>query len=383
MGSLNIASCPVCRSTRIKAFIEYKKYPVILFPIEDSKWNSVREAPLESFWCKNCGHIFLNNVDGDFIEALYKDYYYLYPFKNLETMKEPYRKPFETIADIFLTRQEASLLEIGCDEIMQMKSFIDRGYKCTAINPGARPSDKVQFIDGLYSQTCDVSGYYDYIVSRFNLEHMIDLDKFFIALEKNLAPHGVVMVQVPNSAFFLNSGFLSILAHEHTHYFCRNSLSRIIRRHGYDILYISDDNHPSLICVFTKFKPRFSPLKNIKRNKGTLEQIRSFLVKTKGKSVLFYGAGLSLAAILYSDQIERSLLSTIQIIDDNPILNHKVMPNTQLIIKSFDEVNLTRFVAIVLTLNEIYHAKVMEKIKATEIPVNVFAICNNGLSRIL
>lgn len=383
MGGLTIFCCPACKSEKIEAFMSYDLFPAIIFPVEASKFNSVSKAPLESSYCTECGHIFINKIDQDFIKKIYQDYYYLYPFKFLESMQEPYRIPFEKIADIFLTRKTASLLEIGCDDAEQMKSFIERGYKCTAINPGAAPSEEVQFIDGFYGCNTDVPGCFDYILSRFNLEHVIDLDAFFDALKKNLKHDGIVIVQVPNTAYFLNSGFLNVLAHEHVHYFCQRSILSIIKRHGLEVIYISNESNPSLICAFGRYNPPCRSAEKAMNNAATLQQINKLLACNQGKSVLFYGAGLSLSAILYTAAIERSLLSSVQIVDDNPVLKNRIMPDTRLQIQSLEDVDISSFAAVILTLNQYYHSKVQARIRAAGFSGSVFAIAEEGLIQLL
>lgn len=383
MDILNISFCPSCKSDNILTFLSYEHFPAILFPIEDLKWNCVSEAPLESCYCKACGHIFLTNIDEEFTKTIYRDYYYLYPFKSLESLQEPYRTPFEQVVGIFLNRREASLLEIGCDDVEQMKPFIKRGYKCTAINPGAIPSEDVHFIDGFYGAGANVKGRFDYILSRFNLEHVIDLETFFDAIEKNIAHHGIVIVQVPNAAYFIKSGVLNILAHEHIHYFCQRSLQALIKRRGFNILHISDESSPSLICVFRKLTLQQYSLDEIKKGEETLKKIRLLLDENRGKPVLFYGAGLSLTAILYTSEIECSLLSSVQIVDDNPVLKNRFMPKTRIKIVSFDDIDLPSIVAVVLSMSGLYHEKAIKKITAGGFSGAVYSIGEKGLIRVL
>lgn len=121
--------------------------------------------------------MFLTDLDPEFSENLYATYYNLYPFKALETLNAFYREPFNRLLPVFCPPGNLSLLEIGCDEVEQMRCFLDQGYRCTAINPGARECGDVRFIDGYYGST-PVSGDFDRIISRFNLEHIVDIDGF-------------------------------------------------------------------------------------------------------------------------------------------------------------------------------------------------------------
>lgn len=375
------AACPTCKSPEIEPFVKYNSFPAVIFPVDDKNGAIVNESAINSFYCKECGHIFLNQINSVFLKSIYKDYYQFYPFQSLDSMQEPYRQPFEKVADIFLTKHAATLLEIGCDNIAQMEFFLKKNYRCTAISPGAKASaySHVNFIDGYYGES-DVDGCFDYIISRFNLEHVIDLDAFFDAIDKNIAPHGIVIIQVPNTTNIISSGILNIIAHEHPHNFCHSSLLAILRRRDYQILHLSHEGSPSLICVFSKCATKNDPHYAIKKNKETIKKIRSLLLRKQGQPVLFYGASLSLSAILYSGIIDDSLLSNVQIVDDNPIIEGRIMPNTRLRVQLFDKIQLSSFAIIVLTMNEIYHEKVLNRIKAHKDFEEIYAIGKEGIT---
>ena len=61
---------------------------------------------------------------------------------------------------------------------------------------------------------------FDCIVSRFNLEHILDLNEFMEKIKTDLKPSCLLFIQVPNSQNFLSNGIINIFAHEHAHYFC-------------------------------------------------------------------------------------------------------------------------------------------------------------------
>lgn len=372
-----MAYCPACESASIGILATYDSFPAILFPIEEGKRESVREAPLESYCCEDCGHIFLNRIDRTFAESLYKDYYYLYPFKNLESMQGPYRDPFDRVAAIFLKPKTASLLEIGCDNVEQIRPFLARGYACTAINPGAAPDETVRFVDGFYGST-PLEGRFDYVVSRFNLEHILDLGAFFRALENNLAPRGVAIVQVPNVESFLKMGMLNVLAHEHPHYFCQRSLLALIRRQGYEVMHISSPDEPSLICVFTKPARSYDPRLLVRNASDSLSDLRDVIKNSEGDVVL-YGAGLSLSGLLYSGKLDPESMRKVRIIDDNPMLQGLFMPNTRLSITNADNGGIPDGSMVVLTLNEQYHGKVIGKLKDLGAKCHIMAITEKGL----
>jgi len=375
-GILFFDACPACGSSEIVPFHSYTRFPAIIFPIEEYKRHDVDSLPLESFCCTSCGHIFLNRINTDFNCKLYHEYYYLYPFNELESMQQPYRQPFDRVASIYLQKGAATLLEIGCDNVSHMQSWLDLGFCCTAINPGAVNDKRVRFIDGFYGDI-ELKEQFDYVISRFNLEHILDFRKFFNALKRNLSPSGTAIIQVPNAEQFLASGVLSIFAHEHPHYFCQKSLLALIRRYGFEVLHISKRNEPSLICVFSypgeQYEPRIY-LHEITKNLGELEQI----LKSSPETVL-YGAGLSVAGLIYSGNIDESALAKIKLIDDNPLLWGRFMPNTNIRVVSPEEVNFNEVSTIILMLSEQYHKNVLAKSYLQGFNGRILALTRNGL----
>ncbi|HDY68925.1 MAG TPA: class I SAM-dependent methyltransferase [Candidatus Scalindua sp.] len=369
--------CPACGASEISTFYNYREFPAILFPIEANKCNTVRKHPLVSCCCNECGHIFLNDIDQKFTESIYEEYYYLYPFKNLESMQRPYREPFDRVVDLYLRKKSAALLEIGCDNVEQLEQFLKRGYACTAINPGAAQHNLVQFIDGFYG-TVKLDKEFDYVISRFNLEHIINIDDFFDALSDNLKPTGVAIVQVPNIEYFLKAGMLNVLAHEHPHYFCKASLLALVRRYGFEVEFISSDVDPSLICVFSKRNQQYNPFQHLQGSLHTLVELRRVIENSYDKVVL-YGAGLSLTGFLYSNEFGSKFLQKIVVVDDNRFLCGKYMPNTNVQIMSPKEIELHSHTLIILMLGQQYHNAVYHRLINEGYQGKVMAVSNGGL----
>ncbi|GAX61877.1 SAM-dependent methyltransferase [Candidatus Scalindua japonica] len=360
MNILRYKQCPACGASDIFAFYNYLELPAILFPINANKCDTVRKHPLVSYCCNECEHIFLNEIEQKFTKSIYEDYYYLYPFKNLESMQQPYREPFDRVVDLYLRKKSAALLEIGCDNVEQLEQFLKRGYDCTAINPGATQHNLVEFIDGFYGVT-KLDKKFDYVISRFNLEHIIKFDDFFNALSDNLMPTGVAIAQVPNVEYFLKAGMLNVFAHEHPHYFCKTSLLILVRRYGFEVEFINGDIDPSLICVFSKRNQKYNPLQYLNVSLHTLVELQR-VIQNACEKVVLYGAGLSLTGLLYSNTFSPELLQKIVVVDDNRFLWGKYMPNTSVQIMSPKEIELHTHSLIILVLGQQYHNAVYQRL---------------------
>ncbi len=377
--------CPCCDSKNIKKVFEVKSFPAILFPIEKDKCFSVNVAPLIVFSCGSCDHLFLNDIDLNFNRNLYLDYYYLYPYGSLETMSIPYRNPFSNVLRLFIAgdNNNKKLLEIGCSNIEQLEQFKDLGFNCKGISPGAHKDYSDTLIDGFYEDV-EMDGTYDVIVSRFNLEHIIDLKKFIDKVYADLSENGLFIVQVPNAWSFLINGVINIFAHEHPNYFCKASLESLLKRHGFQIEYIkATEEDASIIAVVRKPKQGVLMVRQAAINFKYVDEINKIIDSYPNSDIYFYGASLSLTGLLYLDDRILSHGGRIFIVDDNELLHGKCMPNTEIQICAPTFLsNFPRSKIIFITLSAVYHEKIINKLKVSDFG-GVFILNQEGVQRFI
>jgi hypothetical protein len=373
--------CPACGSSNINASICADQFPAILFPIEFEKRLNVATAPLNVMECTACDHIFLTDINLDFNRLIYSDYYYLYPYSSLESMQDTYRKPFERVFNFFADARNSNgetLLEIGCSSPEQLQIFISKGYLCKGISPGANQLDSSFIVDGFYEETHFYTEF-DCIVSRFNLEHIVNLDIYLKKVFKELKQEAHLFLQVPNVRAFLSGGMFGVFAHEHPHYFSEQSLSSVLQRAGFSIEHMQADiSSPSIIVVAKKLNNSLSNGKILERNIEEIKKIKEVMRSEAGTSFIFYGASLSLSNLLYLDKDITEYEDSLFVVDENPILHGKFMPNTKLEVLPLDSVKDPRNSILFVLLNSVYHPKVVPKIKGFGFK-KVFFISENGL----
>jgi SAM-dependent methyltransferase len=376
-------ACPACASSSIANVSRVEKVPAILFPIEKSKRNDVATDDIVTASCHECGHVFLRELDLDFNSKLYGDYYYLYPFSALESMNAHYREPFNKIFDLFVGHDGGgrSLLEIGCSDERQFDAFLSAGFSCVGVSPGAQLSSRVEMIDAFYEQL-DVDRTFDVVVSRFNLEHIISPSQYLEKICAELSPGGHLIVQVPNFQFYVESGILFPFAHEHPQYFTAASLRCVLERSGFQVSALLGPEAQSLIAVAEKPACIWNARERLKiTNEVLVETVDEILALPQSKLV-FYGAGLSLIGMLYSDGRIRHSSKEIRVVDDNSLLNGRFMPRTNLQLESFSENIIDTDTAVILALNPVYHTAVAEKVMKAK-PGAVLSLQANGLQRLL
>jgi hypothetical protein len=281
-------------------------------------------------------------------------------------MQDSYRKPFERVFNFFTCDNliNHSLLEIGCSSEDQLDFFRKKGFSCKGISPGINSSQDTGFIDGFYESTSFVEKF-NYIVSRFNLEHIIDLKFFLDKISTELTDEGLFFIQVPNTQAFLFNGIFGIFAHEHPQYFSKKSLCIAIERAGLELQFLQADiSDPSIILVAKK-RPKLLPnLDLAPTNIEHMEDVINLLKDQQETPFVFYGAGLSLCSLLYLDRQLIDFQGRILIVDDNPALWEKYMPNTDLKIQSLSSIEDAAGMILLILLNPIYHKMVLPRTRS-------------------
>jgi SAM-dependent methyltransferase len=358
----NINKCPACAAKEIENVVQVDDYPATLFAIEKENNLNVAKKKILAAACRKCGHMFLKKIDHNFNKRIYEEYYYLYPFKNLESMNATYRKPFENVFEVFFNNPEKSnrLLEIGCSSVSELKIFDKHGFKCIGIAPDVKKI-KNKIINGFYEDYL-FKNKFDVIVSRFNLEHIINLDIFLKKVYSDLNKEGRFILQVPNVSYFLKAGITNVLAHEHPQYFCKSSILALLKRTGFEVSLIKADNgDASIIAVACKKRSTTNNKILFKRNIKSLSKIIGIINQFPKTDFVFYGAGLSLTGLLYLDKKIVNYKKRIKVVDDNKSLHGKFMPNSEFEICSYPPSGNIKNQILFILLNPAYQENILKK----------------------
>ena len=309
--------------------------------------------------CLTCTHEFQPRFNSLLGPIIYQELYKFYPYlRSNESFSAVYREPFLGAYRRMITDEEGgTLLEIGCGSLDALSDLDAPGILSAGVSPEVENGSEGRLISGFFEDV-EFERSYSYIVSRFSLEHIVDLHNHLAKMYSLLKPGGKILVQVPNIEAFKDNGVFHYFAHEHPQYFSQTSLSFLFGKNGFSIDSISSRQSPSLILQASK-----SGMKYSKTQHGPKLKAFGDLVATKGSTTVFYGASLNLAGILYG--ASGALFGGIQVVDDNPDLWGRFMPDTRIIIKPPQDLIQTQGrLNVVLLLNSAYHDKVMERVKS-------------------
>ncbi len=369
---------------------DYASFPTFLFPVGSNEAKRIIAADLRVYVCADCGHLFQSDVDLDLLAKIYGDYYRHYTGDTGETMLAPYRDPFDAVAKLVLRtrpwRSSPRLVEIGCSRVESLVPFADMGFDCTGVDPSplaATPHEKIRLIAGYY-ETSDIGGAVDVVISRFNLEHIVDLEAFMRKLVADLRDDGVLLVQIPNVEHYFRNRQPLFVAHEHIHYFSPRSLDSLLGRFGLRPLVFYASGQPSIIACYSRDAdpvsiqaPNLHPAVEPFKATAASRQARVLSLVERSKRIVLYGCGMSMFWMLPTllDGTERS----IRIVDDNPRVHGKLLPVFGLPVEPATPEVFAECDTVLLTLSPIYHARVRQRLAEMRQPMRVISIATEGV----
>lgn len=380
-NTLKLESCPCCGNKEIEDFETYTNFPSFLFPVDGDLLNKIESGDLTLNYCKNCAHIFSSNIDQNLLNKIYTSYYSDYPFDADESFFSYYREPFKNffnlVADnLKLPQQSKKLLEIGCSKPSNLNQFVEKGYLCTGVDPSplsntVSVNKNIHLISSYYEAT-RFDEKFNIIVSRFNLEHIVDLSLHTQKIFEDLDDNGTLIIQVPNVSYYLENRQPFFAAHEHLHYFSESSLNILLENSGFRLISIFSRSQPSILACYKKklthndlFDESYdfpTGLKSWMHNKS-LTKLKLNEALKPNMTVIFYGCGLSLFWALENINFDNCENLKIIIVDDNPNYIKKYLPCYNFEVLNPNSINFAEADLIVLTMNPFFRPNVKSKIK--------------------
>jgi SAM-dependent methyltransferase len=384
-------ACPACGVRAGKEIARYLDFPTFLFPMPRTQARKVARRDLVLHGCERCGHLYQPRVDAALLDVIYQEHYSNYPYDSAEAMQGPYREPFNRMFEsVMHTRAfpgSRRLLEIGCSRPENLQVFVDQGFDCVGVDPSplaaqTRENSRISIFRGYY-ETTTLPGPFQVIVSRFNLEHVVGPGRMLAKMRKELAPGGLVVVQVPNVQYYLSKRQPVFVAHEHIQYFRVESLRRLFAR--FEMWPIAEHHfgQPSIIACFTNNRSRAKAgvakstsfhaySAEIARRR---EKLQAYLVEPR--RVVLYGCGLALFSALSAMPVQA--LDQLAVVDDNPRYEGTFVPSYDIPVRQADSRVFDDRDIVLLTLNPLYHDQVLSRLRATGRRLRVVCLREDGI----
>jgi len=144
-----------------------------------------------------------------------------------------------------------SLLDVGCWVGFLLAEAKQRGWReCIGIEPSTFASEYARERLALDVRTEELftadleTGHFDVVVMGDVLEHLTQANAALGRVDKLLKPGGLIALELPDAgsrvARLLGPRWWSVIP-THIHYFTRESAATMVRRHGFEPLYVATD----------------------------------------------------------------------------------------------------------------------------------------------
>ena len=384
-------SCPACECGDCTFAISYDRFPVFLFPLAEQKARSVATKKLALHRCRRCGHVFQPFVDGSLMELIYTDYYANYPYDGSESFLPVYREPFDTVFRLLASTQRSfrggQLIEIGCSSASNLRPFLEHGFSCIGIDPSPlaktrQPAEGITILHGFYERVrTPVPA--NVIVSRFCLEHVVDVSMHLDKMRTDLRENGVVVIQVPNVDYYFENAQPLFVAHEHVHYFCLHSLEALFHRFGFSLVASYDAHQPSIIACFERRSGNglstTAPDDRIGHFATTTDAAKATLKACLDptEDLILYGCGLAMIWVL--NEVGLADLDRVSIVDDNASVWGKHVPASGLEVVAPEASLFGNSPTVMLTMNPVYHGQVIRRLERMRLPMRLIHLDKDGV----
>ena len=307
-------NCPICKE-KTNFFFEKKKEPIDYFP--KPKKIRLKFKNLRLNLCRNCDHIFQSTKPSQkTIDQFYSNnnQYGLKTNNYFINLRED--KKIERIINVLKMHslKDKKIIDIGgyngyflkkIKVKKKLKFLLDPDKVCLKNNFLYKENITNSYLDKNFSNKYE--SFFDIVVSRHVIEHVLDPNKFVNNLNKILKQDSILIVETPSIEKILEYSKTREICHQHINYFSKKSLKILFKNFfiiksyidsSGDHTFIMKKNFNKQIKNFNKNKPITKEnkyfkcfLNNINLRKNYFQ---NFLFKNKSEKTWLYGASTSI-----------------------------------------------------------------------------------------
>jgi SAM-dependent methyltransferase len=313
--------------------------------------------PLRMFYCNECKLIQLLDIVN--VKEMFDDYAFLTATANTSLIH------FDEYAGDLINRLELKgddlVVDIGSNDGTLLKAFKRHGVKILGVEPARNIANRA-IADGVntlneYFGAATVEkiggGKARVITANNVVSHVPDLNGFVASVESLLARNGMFVFEVPWIVDVLRHNNFDIVYHEHLSYFGFEPLSRVLTKHGLQLIgleyfpKIHGGTFRALAAHSDIFPSDARMLDGVFRDEETmagfraLEQFASRMqefrgklmellesLKREGKEIVGYGAPAKATILLNYCGIDTSILDFV--IDNTPLKQGRFIPGVRI-----------------------------------------------------
>lgn len=294
--------CRLCNEKCVNVVIDFKKQPIV-HNLQKNKESSYDVYSFRLGHCTNCG--FLQLVDCIEPSILYQDYFTVSSWKN-----QPHVDRLVNVMECLCNlHKKTKLIDIGCNDGSFLLKLKEKGYNdICGIEPTTDASSKAKesnlnvehsFFGEEVAKKLYQQGYFDIVIARQVLEHIVDLGDFLRGIEYILKDDGTLIIEIPDSSWNLETLDYG-LWEEHVNCFTYSTANQLLSRYDFSIIHqettLFSGRAITLFCEKRKRKALFRDEESVKIKKyiSSWLPFKNFLndfLESKDGKVAIYGCG--------------------------------------------------------------------------------------------
>lgn len=360
-------TCRGCSNTNLRKFLELGPQPLAnSFLSHPDEFSSEKFYPLDVYFCEDCSLVQLVDVIDP--ADLFRNY--IYVTGTSETIAAHNKSYAKTVVDYLSLDNTDLVVEVASNDGSLLKCFQEKGVKTLGVEP-ARNIAKIARERGVetveeffgYDTACEIKKQYglaDVVIGNNVFAHVDESQDFLKGARHLLRKGGMVVVEFPYLAEFMDRLEYDTVYHEHICYFSVTALLRLCDEVGLSIVRIDDvPVHGGSIRMYAGDKNDYpehhtdildKAAEEQKIGLSSLERYLQFSVdvdnnrkqllkllgnlKAEGKTVVGYGAPAKGNTLLNFCGINTDILP--YTVDKSPLKVDKYTPGMHLPVKSVD-----------------------------------------------
>ena len=268
--------CRVCGNIHLKRVISFGMMP-LANNLENKMNSNVEKFPLELNYCNQCTNCQLSYVVNP--KKLFSNY--LYRSSTSKTFSNHFNKAADNYIKKLKLKKEALIIDIGSNDGIALKPFIDKGYKnIIGVEPAKNLSNianknKIKTINSFFNSSIlkKIKKKADLILASNVFAHSDKIDEIVKTIDKLLKPDGTLIIEIQYLVNTLKDYTFDNIYHEHVNYWSLHSLQKYFKKFNFITFEAKKiDTHGGSLRVFIK-----KDLKNIKINSS----IKKILLEEK------------------------------------------------------------------------------------------------------
>ena len=361
--------CRFCSSSKITQIIDFGDVGLAGAFLLPKNFPLEKKYPQQLYFCEDCYLLqIINEVEA---KLLFKDYFYF--SSAISTLRKHFREYAEEITKEFLIPETSVVLEVGCNDGILLKPFIELGIKkVIGVDPSTNVISTIKDPDiitynnfltyDLAQKIIKKHGQVDVICANNVFAHINDMKDVTDAIKLLLKPSGVFIFEVHYIGSLIDEVQYDMIYHEHIYYYSILTLKKFFSKFSLEIFNVKpipihggsmryyvrhagklNDKKTSLKLInlekneyekgYDKKSTFLSYAKEVESTRTNLIDLLNIL-KSKNEEIIGYGASGRANTLIQYCGIDETLLN--YIIDDAPMKQGYYTPGSHIKICSRD-----------------------------------------------